>query len=95
MPIEAKNQNQGTRLRLGMVGGGPGAFIDAVHHIAARLEDRYELGRSRSVGGLGASQNAAGRSLARTSRRGRDNNLAHPDSAKCATCIGRFQPVRD
>jgi predicted dehydrogenase len=26
-----------------MVGGGPGAFIGAVHRIAARLDDRYEL----------------------------------------------------
>jgi predicted dehydrogenase len=31
------------RLRLGMVGGGPGAFIGAVHRAAARLDDRYEL----------------------------------------------------
>ncbi|HLT01974.1 MAG TPA: Gfo/Idh/MocA family oxidoreductase, partial [Geminicoccaceae bacterium] len=33
----------GRRLRLGMVGGGQGAFIGAVHRIAARLDDRYEL----------------------------------------------------
>jgi predicted dehydrogenase len=26
-----------------MVGGGPGAFIGAVHRVAARLDDRYEL----------------------------------------------------
>jgi predicted dehydrogenase len=31
------------RLRLGMIGGGPGAFIGAVHRIAARLDDRFEL----------------------------------------------------
>ena len=31
------------RLRLGMVGGGQGAFIGAVHRIAARIDDRYEL----------------------------------------------------
>jgi len=31
------------RLRLGMVGGGEGAFIGAVHRIAARLDDRYAL----------------------------------------------------
>jgi predicted dehydrogenase len=31
------------RLRLGMVGGGRGAFIGAVHRIAARMDDRYEL----------------------------------------------------
>lgn len=31
------------RLRLGMVGGGQGAFIGAVHRMAARLDDDYEL----------------------------------------------------
>jgi predicted dehydrogenase len=31
------------RLRLGMVGGGDGAFIGSVHRIAARLDDCYEL----------------------------------------------------
>ncbi|PXW23626.1 Gfo/Idh/MocA family protein [Paraburkholderia caballeronis] len=31
------------RLRLGMVGGGQGAFIGAVHRIAARLDDCFEL----------------------------------------------------
>ena len=31
------------RLRLGMVGGGDGAFIGAVHRIAARLDDCYDL----------------------------------------------------
>jgi predicted dehydrogenase len=43
MPIESSNQGGNRRLRLGMVGGGPGAFIGAVHRIAARLDDRYEL----------------------------------------------------
>jgi predicted dehydrogenase len=33
----------GRRLRLGMVGGGSGAFIGAVHRAAARLDDRWEL----------------------------------------------------
>lgn len=31
------------RLKLGMVGGGEGAFIGGVHRIAARIDDRYEL----------------------------------------------------
>jgi predicted dehydrogenase len=31
------------RVRLGMVGGGQGAFIGAVHRIASRIDDRYEL----------------------------------------------------
>ena len=33
----------GRKLRLGMVGGGPGAFIGAVHRAAARLDDQWEL----------------------------------------------------
>ncbi|MEL6240614.1 MAG: Gfo/Idh/MocA family oxidoreductase [Pseudomonadota bacterium] len=31
------------RIRLGMVGGGADAFIGAVHRIASRVDDRYEL----------------------------------------------------
>ncbi len=31
------------RIRLAMVGGGRGAFIGAVHRIAARPDDHYEL----------------------------------------------------
>ncbi|AHD11974.1 Gfo/Idh/MocA family protein [Phaeobacter gallaeciensis] len=31
------------RLKLGMVGGGQGAFIGAVHRIAARMDDRFQL----------------------------------------------------
>lgn len=31
------------RIRYGMVGGGEGAFIGAVHRMAARLDDRWEL----------------------------------------------------
>ncbi|WP_416357971.1 Gfo/Idh/MocA family protein [Aureimonas phyllosphaerae] len=45
MAIEAGKGTEGgaRRIRLGMVGGGQGAFIGAVHRIAARLDDRYEL----------------------------------------------------
>lgn len=43
MPIEGSNRKQNRRLRLGMVGGGPGSFIGGVHRIAARLDGRYEL----------------------------------------------------
>ncbi|WP_061930744.1 Gfo/Idh/MocA family protein [Aureimonas sp. AU22] len=45
MAIEAGKGHEGgaRRIRLGMVGGGQGAFIGAVHRIAARLDDRYEL----------------------------------------------------
>ncbi len=44
MTIEgSKSAGLGRRLRLGMVGGGRGAFIGAVHRIAARLDNRWEL----------------------------------------------------
>jgi len=44
MAIEGKGDGKLVRrLRLGMVGGGQGAFIGAVHRIAARLDDRFEL----------------------------------------------------
>ena len=31
------------KLKLGMVGGGQGAFIGGVHRIASRIDDHYEL----------------------------------------------------
>ena len=44
MTIEAsKEAGDRGRIRLGMVGGGQGAFIGAVHRIAARIDDRFEL----------------------------------------------------
>jgi predicted dehydrogenase len=41
--IEGRSENRGRKIRLGMVGGGEGAFIGAVHRIAARLDDHYEM----------------------------------------------------
>jgi predicted dehydrogenase len=43
MTIEASGAARGRKIRLGMVGGGEGAFIGAVHRIAARIDDEYEL----------------------------------------------------
>ena len=44
MTIEgSKAQKAGRRIRYGMVGGGEGAFIGAVHRIASRIDDQYEL----------------------------------------------------
>jgi predicted dehydrogenase len=39
----SRQETQAGRIRLGMVGGGQGAFIGAVHRIAARLDDQFEL----------------------------------------------------
>ena len=50
------------RIRLGMVGGGAGAFIGAVHRIAARIDDQFDL----VAGALSASPEkaqASGRDL--------------------------------
>ena len=38
-----RRKARGGRIRLGMVGGGQGAFIGAVHRLAARMDDQYEL----------------------------------------------------
>ncbi len=35
------DKDTGGRIRLGMVGGGEGAFIGAVHRLAARMDDHY------------------------------------------------------
>jgi predicted dehydrogenase len=44
MTIEGRSDAKlGGRIRLGMVGGGEGAFIGAVHRIASRIDDQYEL----------------------------------------------------
>jgi predicted dehydrogenase len=48
------------RVRLGMVGGGEGAFIGAVHRMASRLDDQYEL-----VAGALASDAARAQASAR------------------------------
>jgi predicted dehydrogenase len=55
----------GRRLRLGVIGGGPGSFIGPVHRAAARLDDHYEI-----VAGV-LSSNAE-----RSRKYGRDIGLA-------------------
>jgi predicted dehydrogenase len=44
MTIEgSQSARGGRRIRYGMVGGGEGAFIGAVHRMAARLDDHYDF----------------------------------------------------
>src|SRR3954454_1302974 len=44
MTIEASgHEGTASRIRLGMVGGGQGAFIGAVHRIEARIDGQFEL----------------------------------------------------
>ena len=70
------------RIRLGMVGGGEGAFIGAVHRSAARLDDHYEL----LAGALASSAETAlrsGRALRLTEDR------IYADYATMARCEAR------
>ena len=60
------------RLRLGMIGGGQGAFIGAVHRIASRLDDRYEFV-------AGCLSSTADRALASAKEIGLDPDRSYPD----------------
>ena len=65
------------RIRLGMVGGGEGAFIGAVHRIAARLDDHFDL----VAGALSASSEKAARSALAL---GLDPSRSYDDFAEMA-----------
>jgi predicted dehydrogenase len=41
--VSGTREKKTGRIRLGMVGGGQGAFIGAVHRLAARMDDEYEF----------------------------------------------------
>ena len=84
MTIE-NNQGSATarRIRLGMVGGGEGAFIGAVHRIAARLDDHYEL----CAGALASSAEKARRS-------GRDLGLAEDRIYTDYTAMAKAESTR-
>ena len=43
MASQASDKAAPVRIRLGMVGGGQGAFIGGVHRIASRIDDHFEL----------------------------------------------------
>jgi predicted dehydrogenase len=60
------------RLRLGMVGGGQGAFIGAVHRIASRIDDRYELV-------AGCLSSSADKAMSSAKEIGLDLDRSYPD----------------
>ena len=43
MAIDGRSDSAPGKIKYGMVGGGEGAFIGAVHRLAARMDDHYEL----------------------------------------------------
>lgn len=75
MAIEASRAERNAgRIRLGMIGGGEGAFIGAVHRLVARLDDHYAF----VAGALSATPEKArrsGRAL------GLEPSRAYPDFA--------------
>ena len=63
----------GRRLRLAVIGGGPGSFIGAMHRTAARLDDRYEIV-------AGALSSDPDRSRAAAASIGIDADRAYPNA---------------
>jgi predicted dehydrogenase len=91
MTIEAGPASEGgapRRLRLGMVGGGEGAFIGAVHRIAARLDDHFHL----VAGALSADAQRAARSGAAL---GLDPQRVYSDFAQMAQAERRRNDAID
>lgn len=91
MTIEAGSASEGgaqRRLRLGMVGGGEGAFIGAVHRIAARLDDHFQL----VAGALSADAQRAARSGAAL---GLDPQRVYSDFAQMAQAERRRSDAID
>ena len=72
------NKSSGRRIRLGMVGGGQGAFIGNVHRIAARIDDEYELV-------AGALSSDPERAAASAREIGIDDERSYPNFADMAT----------
>ena len=76
--IEGSSNSGGRRLRLGMVGGGQGAFIGAVHRLCAAMTGRYDL-----VAGALASEPA--RAHASAAELGLDPSRSYDTFAAMAT----------
>jgi len=76
--IEGQESSSNHRVRLGMVGGGQGAFIGAVHRIAARLDDQY-------IFLAGALSSQPQRALASAAELGLDPTRSYSDFEFMAT----------
>ena len=77
MAIEGSKVSNSGKIRLGMVGGGQGAFIGAVHRIAARIDGEFELV-------AGALSSNPERSLASAKELGIDPSRSYASFAEMA-----------
>jgi len=84
MTIEGKVEQRAPRIRLGMVGGGIDAFIGAVHRIAARLDDKFELA-------AGALSSTPQRSLQSGAAVGLDPDRTYEDFRQMASRESRLK----
>jgi predicted dehydrogenase len=82
MAIEGSKVTSTSKIRLGMVGGGQGAFIGAVHRIAARMDGAYELV-------AGALSSTPVRSLASAKELGLDSTRSYATFAEMARAESR------
>ena len=88
MAIEGRGDaGRGRKIRLGMVGGGEGAFIGAVHRIASRIDDQYEL----VAGALSSTAEKSRRSGVPIARRRRRASWRRPFSTDGAMLRNAFQ----
>ncbi len=62
MAIAGTSETRAPRLKLGMVGGGNDAFIGAVHRIASRIDDEWEL-VAGALSSTAEKSQASGRAL--------------------------------
>lgn len=83
------NPHIGRRLRYGMVGGGPGAFIGAVHRMAAALDGEYELVAGAFASEAGRSREQ-GRLLGLDARRTYDS---YQDMARAEAALGEDRRI--
>ncbi|TKC00477.1 Gfo/Idh/MocA family protein [Pedobacter cryophilus] len=66
------------KLRLGMIGGGPGSFIGAIHRIAARMDNHYDLV-------CGAFSSSAEKSIQTGNELGLNTDRIYPSYEKLIT----------
>jgi predicted dehydrogenase len=81
--VSGTSEKRSGRIRLGMVGGGQGAFIGAVHRLAARMDDHYEfVAGALSADPKKAKASAADLDLAKDRSYGSYEEMARAESKR-------------
>jgi predicted dehydrogenase len=81
--VSGTSEKRSGKIRLGMVGGGQGAFIGAVHRLAARMDDHYEfVAGALSADPKKAKASAADLGLAKDRSYGSYEDMARAESKR-------------